>query len=99
TYSYSNPVVNCFDMPARPSQTTLLPPIVIIGILFFVFGFVSWVNAILIPYFELVCGLTATQAMMVPFFFYISYFIMAVPSSYVLQRTGFKNGMILGLLI
>ncbi len=86
-------------MPARPTQTTLLPPIVIIGILFFVFGFVSWVNAILIPYFELVCGLTATQAMMVPFFFYISYFIMAVPSSYVLQRTGFKNGMILGLLI
>ncbi len=86
-------------MSARPAQTALLPPIVIIGILFFVFGFVSWVNAILIPYFELVCGLTATQAMMVPFFFYISYFIMALPSSYVLQQTGFKNGMVLGLLI
>lgn len=76
-----------------------IPPIITIGILFFVFGFVSWINAILIPYFQLSCELTTTQAMMVPFAFYISYFVMAIPASFVLQKTGFKNGMALGLYI
>jgi len=76
-----------------------LKPIAILGIMFFVFGFVSWINAILIPYFKMVCELTSLQSMMVAFAFYVSYFIMAIPSSYILKKTGFKNGMILGLFI
>ncbi len=71
--------------------------IAIIGILFFIFGFISWVNAVLIPYFKLSCQLNTWQAMLVAFAFYISYFIMAIPASNILLRTGFKNGMILGL--
>ena len=76
-----------------------LKPIAILGFMFFVFGFVSWINAILIPYFKMVCELTSLQSMMVAFAFYVSYFIMAIPSSYILKKTGFKNGMILGLFI
>ncbi len=70
--------------------------IIIIGTLFFIFGFVSWVNAILIPYFKIACELTHFQAYLVAFAFYISYFIMSVPSSYLLKRTGFKKGMMIG---
>ncbi len=70
--------------------------IIIIGTLFFIFGFVSWVNAILIPYFKIACELTHFQAYLVTFAFYISYFIMSVPSSYLLKRTGFKKGMMVG---
>ena len=70
--------------------------IFIIGTLFFIFGFVSWVNAILIPYFKIACELTHFQAYLVTFAFYISYFIMSVPSSYLLKRTGFKKGMMIG---
>ena len=70
--------------------------ILIIGILFFIFGFVSWVNAILIPYFKIACELTNFQSYLVTFAFYISYFIMSVPSSYLLKKTGFKKGMMLG---
>lgn len=73
--------------------------IVIIGILFFIFGFISWINAVLIPYFKLSCNLNTQQAMLVAFAFYISYFIMAIPASKILLRTGFKNGMIIGLFI
>ena len=76
-----------------------IKPIFIIGVLFFVFGFISWINAILIPYFQIVCELSSLQSMMVAFAFYISYFVMAIPSSYLLNKTGFKNGMIIGLLI
>ena len=68
----------------------------IIGILFFIFGFISWVNSILIPYFKIACELTNFQSYLVAFAFYISYFIMSVPASYLLKRTGFKKGMMIG---
>lgn len=70
--------------------------ILIIGILFFIFGFVSWVNAILIPYFKIACELTNFQSYLVTFAFYISYFIMSVPSSFLLRKVGFKKGMMIG---
>lgn len=70
--------------------------ILIIGLLFFIFGFVSWVNAILIPYFKIACELNNFQSYFVAFAFYISYFIMSVPSSYLLKKLGFKKGMMAG---
>ena len=73
--------------------------ITIIGILFFIFGFVTWLNGILIPYLKIACELTTFQSLLVAFAFYISYFVMALPSSWVLSKTGFKNGMMVGLLI
>lgn len=73
--------------------------IFIIGALFFVFGFVTWLNNVLIPFLQTSCELTSTQASLVNFAFYISYFVMAIPSSYILKKTGFANGMALGLII
>ena len=70
----------------------------IIGTLFFVFGFVTWINSQLIPFLKQVCELkTDTQAYLVTFAFYISYFFMSIPSSYILKKTGFTQGMSLGL--
>jgi MFS transporter, FHS family, L-fucose permease len=71
----------------------------IIAILFFIFGFITWLNGILIPYLKIACELNIQQALLVTSAFYISYFVMALPSSWVLRKTGFKNGMMLGLLI
>ena len=72
----------------------------IIGVLFFIFGFVTWLNGTLIPFLKLACQLESDiQAFFVTFAFYMAYFFLAIPSSYVLKRTGFKNGMALGLLI
>lgn len=70
--------------------------IFIIGMLFFIFGFVSWVNAILIPYFKIACELNHFQSYLVAFAFYIAYFVMSVPSAYLLKRVGFKKGMMAG---
>ncbi|HEX6224243.1 MAG TPA: sugar MFS transporter [Chryseolinea sp.] len=72
--------------------------IFIIGMLFFIFGFVSWVNAILIPYFKIACELTNFQSYLVTFAFYISYFLVSVPAAYLLKRSGFKKGMLIGFL-
>ena len=73
--------------------------IFIIGALFFVFGFVTWLNSVLIPFLKTACELSDAKASLVPFAFYISYFVMAIPSSAILKRTGFSNGMALGLII
>jgi glucose/galactose transporter len=71
----------------------------IIGFLFFIFGFVTWLNGTLIPFLKLACQLDTVQALFVTFAFYISYFFLAIPSSKILQRSGFKNGMALGLAV
>ena len=71
----------------------------IIGTLFFIFGFVTWLNGILIPYFKIACDLTNFQSLFVAFAFYISYTVMALPSSWVLKKTGFKRGMMVGLFV
>ena len=83
----------------RQSTGDYILSITIIGILFFIFGFVTWLNGILIPYLQIACELTNFQALFVAFAFYISYTVMALPSSWVLKKTGFKNGMMVGLFV
>src|SRR5690349_9240527 len=70
----------------------------IIAVLFFTFGFVSWLNSILIPYFKIACELNHFQSYMVVFAFYISYFVMSVPAAYLLKAKGFKKGMMIGFI-
>ncbi|EHQ30382.1 sugar MFS transporter [Mucilaginibacter paludis] len=84
-----------------PQQQTkkALNPVIIIGALFFVFGFVTWLNGTLIPFLQLACELNTSQALLVTFAFYMAYFFLSIPSSYILKVTGFKNGMSLGLFV
>jgi glucose/galactose transporter len=70
----------------------------IIGGLFFIFGFVTWLNSVLIPFLKQVCHLTNFQAYFVTLAFYISYTVMAIPASAILRRTGFTKGMSVGLI-
>jgi MFS transporter, FHS family, L-fucose permease len=74
--------------------------IYIIGGLFFIFGFVTWLNSTLILYLKLVCQLqTDVQASFVTSAFYLSYLVLSLPAAFVLKRTGFKRGMGLGLIV
>ncbi len=86
-------------MTSSSDRRAYLIPILIIGVLFFVFGFVTWINSTLISYFENALGLTKAKALWVTFAFYISYAVMAFPSSWILKKTGFKKGMMYGLLV
>jgi FHS family L-fucose permease-like MFS transporter len=75
-------------------------PIFIIGALFFVFGFVTWLSSVLIPYLTIACELkNSISAYLVTSAFYISYMVMAVPAGTLLKFTGYKKGMSFGLLI
>ncbi|MBL7137265.1 MAG: sugar MFS transporter [Bacteroidales bacterium] len=81
------------------SSRNYILSITIIGIFFFIFGFVTWLNGILIPYLKISCELSDFQALFVAFAFYISYTVMALPSAWILKKTGFKNGMMVGLWV
>lgn len=89
------------NQPSSISSTkkSFVPPIAIIGALFFIFGFATWINATLIPYFKITLGLNDGQSLLVAFAFYISYFVMAFPAATILKKTGLKNGMMLGLFV
>lgn len=78
-------------------KSTTVKSMIILALLFFVFGLVSWVNTILIPYFELTLQLTRFESYLVTFAFYIAYLIMAIPSSFLLNKVGYKKGMMYGL--
>lgn len=86
--------------PINPAKKAGLNPIVIIGALFFIFGFLTWINGTLIPYLKIACQLTSdTQSYLVATSFFIAYTVMALPSSWVLRKTGYKKGMAIGLFI
>ena len=70
----------------------------IIGVLFFIFGFVAWINGSLIPFLKIICELNQAEAYLVSLVFYISHTFMALPLSAVLIKTGYKKGMALGLI-
>jgi glucose/galactose transporter len=73
---------------------------IILGALYFVLGFVTWVNGTLIPYFKIACQLkTDLQSFLVATMYFTPYAIMAIPSSYVLKAIGYKRGMVAGLAV
>ena len=81
------------------NQKNYIMSLTIIGALFFIFGFVTWLNGSLMPFLQTACELTPFQASLVTLAFYIAYFVMALPSSFVLKKIGYKNGVFVGLLI
>jgi len=82
-----------------PNKNSSFMPMAIIGLLFFVFGFVTWLNGSLIPFLKIICELNDFEALFVTFAFYIAYTVMALPMSFILERVGYKNAMALGLTI
>ena len=86
--------------PTLPRSTnTNLVPIIIIASLFFIFGFVTWINGALIPFMKTINELTDAQSYLVASASYISFVVMALPASYILNKIGYKKGMSLGLMI
>ncbi|WP_431258084.1 hypothetical protein ACQ86G_26595 [Roseateles chitinivorans] len=78
---------------ASPARQGVLLPMIFIGLMFFILGFVTWLNGSLIPFLKIVCELNNFQALWVAFAFYIAYTVMALPSAAVLARIGYKRGM------
>jgi len=83
---------------SKTKKSTLVPIIIIAG-LFFIFGFVTWINGALIPFMKTINELTDAQSYLVASASYISFVVMALPASYIINKIGYKKGMSLGLII
>ena len=87
-------------MDTKLNKREYILSLVMLACLFFIFGLVSWVNSILVPYFKVACDLkTGVQSYLVTFAFYIAYLVMTIPAALLLNRTGLKKGGVIGLLI
>lgn len=82
--------------PHSNARGSALPLAMIAG-MFFIFGFVTWLNGSLMPYLEVVLTLTPFQASFILFSFYIAVTVFALPSSWVIRKVGFKNAMAIGM--
>ena len=85
-------------MTAMPA-TRHTSSIAIIGVLFFIIGFFTWINGPLITFVKLAFDLDEVKAFLVVFVFYISYFVLALPAAWALKRTGLKKGLALSLFV
>ena len=83
----------------QSSKKSNLVPIAIIAGVFFIFGFVTWINGALIPFMKTINELTDAQSYLVASASYISFVLMALPASYILNKIGYRKGMSLGLII
>lgn len=87
-------------MNSTPSGKTEFRPMAICCALFFILGFITWANGTLIPFLKIACNLeTDLQAFFVTFASYIAYFFLAIPSSWILKKIGFQNGLVVSLII
>lgn len=86
-------------MTNTSQKSSSLVPMLIIAGLFFIFGFVTWINGALIPFMKTINELTDAQSYLVASASYISFVAMALPSSYIIAKLGYKRGMSLGLII
>lgn len=73
-------------------------PMAIVAVLFFILGFATWINGALMPFLKQILQLTPFQASLILFHFYIAVTFTAIPSSLLLRRIGYKNGMAVGML-
>ena len=81
------------------NKSSSFVPLMIIAALFFIFGFVTWINGALIPFMKTINELTAAQSYLVASASYISFVVMALPSSAILAKTGYRKGMSIGLFV
>jgi len=84
---------------SNSTKNSTLVPILIIAGLFFIFGFVTWINGALIPFMKTINELTDAQSYLVASASYISFVVMAIPASSIINKIGYRKGMSLGLII
>ncbi|MFC0132583.1 glucose/galactose MFS transporter [Massilia eurypsychrophila] len=73
--------------------------LVIVTILFFMWGLLTSLNDVLIPHLKAIYTLTYLQAMLVQFCFFGAYFLVSIPAGALIRRIGYQKGAVVGLLI
>jgi FHS family L-fucose permease-like MFS transporter len=90
-------MINTAD--STSGSKSYLGSLTILTSLFFIWGFITCLNDILIPHLKSVFMLNYTEAMLIQFCFFAAYFVVSIPSGYWVEKIGYKSGIIAGLSI
>lgn len=82
---------------ATAENARYLPALIVLTSLFFMWGLITSLNDILIPHLKAAFSLSYVEAMLIQFCFFGAYFVMSLPSGYLVERAGYKHGIIIGL--
>jgi FHS family L-fucose permease-like MFS transporter len=82
---------------AAAANKSYTPALTVLTSLFFMWGFLTCLNDIIIPHLKAVFELNYAQAMLIQFAFFAAYFIVSLPSGKLVERIGYKNGIVVGL--
>jgi FHS family L-fucose permease-like MFS transporter len=83
---------------ANKEESSYLAALIVLTSLFFMWGLITSLNDILIPHLKAIFTLTYLQAMLIQFSFFGAYFVMSFPSGYLVEKVGYRNGIIIGLV-
>src|SRR5271154_5873989 len=86
------------SIPSVPVTPNYARPLAIVTTLFFMWGFLTCLNDILIPHLKSIFELSYAKAMLIQFSFFSGYFLFSVPWSKVVNTIGYKTTMVAGLL-
>ncbi|HEY8095629.1 MAG TPA: L-fucose:H+ symporter permease [Methylobacter sp.] len=92
-------MINTADSTSGSDKNPYLGSLTILTSLFFIWGFITCLNDILIPHLKSVFTLNYTEAMLIQFCFFTAYFVVSVPSGYLVEKIDYKGGIIAGLSI
>jgi FHS family L-fucose permease-like MFS transporter len=84
---------------ANSSSGSFVPALIVLTSLFFMWGLITSLNDILIPHLKAAFSLSYVQAMLIQFCFFGAYFVMSLPSGFLVERLGYKRGIIVGLAV
>ena len=82
-----------------PRQNKYLLPFILVTSLFFLWAFLHNINPILIPHLKKACQLSDTESALIDSAVYLAYFTIALPAGWFMNKFGFKNGILFGLLL
>ena len=74
------------------------PALVVLTSLFFMWGFITCLNDILIPHLQNVFSLSYFESMLIQFCFFFAYFVVSLPSGKLVEKIGYKKGIVIGLV-
>ena len=92
-------MIDTIDSTSRSDNNPYAGALTLLTSLFFIWGFITCLNDILIPHLKAVFTLNYTQAMLIQFCFFAAYFVVSVPSGYLVEKIDYRGGIIVGLAL
>jgi FHS family L-fucose permease-like MFS transporter len=93
------PVKNVTVSNVSLGKKSYTPALITLGVLYFMLGFITCLNDTLVPYFKKGFTLSYSKSSLVQFYFFLTYSVASIPAGKVVERVGFKKGMVLGFVI